>query len=151
MIEREKRSHASCGVAVRQQAKKKQKTQRESRTKIERKSTKNRSEIGEQSTKIDKTSSKNRSGAVLGALNRFGDALGTVPRRPKAAPGPILEHPGRAKSSRESSKSVPWPDPRRTWAALERYPSAFGTSSHVKRARGTILRRFCVVKRKPEA
>ena len=76
------------------------------------------------------------------------DALGTALGRPKIAPRPILGRPGRAKSGQEPSKNVPGTLPRRSRTAPERCPSAFGASSTVERARGTIFRSFCAVARK---
>ena len=46
------------------------------RTRLERKSTKNRSKIDENPPQIDPKSTKNRSWAVLGAQRRFWDAFG---------------------------------------------------------------------------
>ena len=68
--------------------------------------------------------------------------------RQKAAPGPILGRPGRSKSAREASKSLPEPFPRPPWTTPEQCLSAFGAPSAVEHARGTIFHRFCVVARK---
>ena len=76
------------------------------------------------------------------------DALGTALGRPKIAPRPILGRPGRAKSGQEPSKSVPGTVPRRSRTAPECCLSAFGASSTVEGARGTIFRCFCAVARK---
>ena len=73
------------------------------------------------------------------------DALGTALGRLKVAPRPILGRPRRAKSGQEPSKSVPGTVPRHCRTAPERCPSAFGASSSVERARGTIFQRFFVV------
>ena len=97
-------------------------------------------------------STKNRRKIALGQFWGFKavsgtrrDALGTALGRPKVAPRPILGRPGRAKSGQEPSKSVPGTVPRHCRTAPERCPSAFGASSSVERARGTIFRRFFVV------
>ena len=73
--------------------------------------------------------------------------LGTGPGRQKAAPGPILGRPGRAKSAREPSKSLPGPAPRRSQTTSERCPSAFKAPGPVEHARGTIFHRFCTIAR----
>ena len=75
------------------------------------------------------------------------DALGTGPGRQKAAPGPILGRPGRAKIAGEPAKRRPGPVPGRSRTTPERCPSAFGTRGTFECARGTIFRRFCVVAR----
>ena len=129
-------------IVVSDRAKKKQNTQHESCMKVVQNSAKNRSEIDEKSTRIDEKSMKFRFWAVLSAQGRYGEAPGRAQdgsRRPKAAPGPILERPGPTKSGRESSKSVPRLGLRHTQAAPERYPSAFGTPSIVKRPRRTFF------------
>ena len=140
---------ASSGSTTTQELRgRKQRKQRRRRTKIQRKSSKNRS-------KIDEKSTKNRRKIALGQFWAFKavsgtrrDALGTALGRPKVAPRPILGRPGRAKSGQEPSKSVPGTVPRHCRTAPERCPSAFGASSSVERARGTIFRRFFVVAQK---
>ena len=89
-----------------------------------------------------------RFGTLGTVLETRWDALGTSPGRPKLASGLILERPGRAKSGREPSESVPGPVPRGSRTAPQRCPSAFGVSSAVKHDDGTIVGRFCIGARK---
>ena len=120
-----------------------------------RKSSKNRRKIGRKSSKIGRKSTKNRPKFDLGQLWAFKavsgtrrDALRTGSGRPKAALGPILGRPGRAKSGRRRSKSVPGRVPNLSGTAPKRRSNAFGASSAVERACGTIFRRFRLVARK---
>ena len=113
---------------------------------------KNRRKIGRKSSKILAKSTKNSRKIDLGlfwALRAVSethpDALGTACGRPNAAQRPILRHAGRAKSGQETSKSVPGPPRRRSRAAPEQCPSAFGASTTIERECGTIFHRFCVV------
>ena len=92
-----------------------------------------------------------RSWAFKAFLEAHRDALGTDPGRQKKAAGPILEHPGRAKSTWEWAKSLPGPVLGRSRTTPERSPSALGAPSAVERARGTILRCFGRVAQKLEA
>ena len=80
------------------------------RTRLERKLTKNHSNIGEYPPLFDPKLTKNRSWVVMGAQSRFGDASGRARDgfgHPYAAPKSILGRPGRAKSGQEPSQSVP--------------------------------------------
>ena len=86
---------------VSDRAKEQQNTQRKSRMKVERKSTKNRSKIVKTSTKIDEKTMKFRSWAVLGAQGRFGDA------------------PGRTQDGSETPKDRPGADLGPPWACQE--------------------------------
>ena len=105
--------------------------------------------------KNNQKSTKFRSRALSGALGRSGplwgrrrDVLGTALRRQQAALGPILGRPGRAKSAREASKSLPGPVPRRPRTTPEQCLSAVGAPSAVAYACGTIFHLFCVVAHK---
>ena len=76
--------------------KKKQNAQRESRMKVQQKSTNNRAKIDEKSIEIDEKSMKFRSWAVLGAQSGFGDAPGRAqdgPETPKSRPEADLGAP----------------------------------------------------------
>ena len=89
-----------------------------------------------------------RFGTLGTVLETRWDALGTSPGRPKLASGLILERPGRAKSGREPSESVPGPVPRGSRTGPQRCPSVFGVSSAAEHAHGTIVGRFCIGARK---
>ena len=121
---------------------------------LERNSTKNLSKIHENGAKIHKnrcTIDLGRFWALTAVSGTHRDALGTDPGRQKKATGPILEHPGWAKSIWEAAKSLPGPVLGRSRTTSERSPSAFGAPSAVEHARGTILRCFCRVAQKLEA
>ena len=99
------------------------------RTRLERKSTKNRSKIDENPFLIDPKSTKNRSWAVLGAQGRFGDASGrardgfwTPKCRPKAdlgAPQASQERPGavqkRPRAAPKTLQDLPGEPFERQW------------------------------------
>ena len=119
------------------------------RTRLERKSTKNRSKIDENPSQIDPKSMKNRSWAVLGAQSRFGDAFGrardgcwTPKCRLKADPGAPQAHqerPGavqkRSQGAQETLQELLGPLPRRPYAPFG-WPSAVGSVC------GSIFKRF---------
>ena len=93
-------------IVVGDRAKEKQNTQRESRIKVERKPTENRSKIDKKSTQIDEKPMKFQSWAVLGAQGRFGDAPGRTQdgsETPKNRPGADL---GLARASQERPRVV---------------------------------------------
>ena len=98
-----------------------------------------RSKFGRKSTKRRPKSSENRRKF---ALKRFWvlkavsgtprDALGTHPGRLRAAPGSILERPGRAKSNREPSKSASWAVLGRSEESLEGHSVVKACGKHVR-------------------
>ena len=98
-----------------------------------------RSKFGRKSTKRRPKSSENR---PKFALKRFWvlkavsgtprDALGTHPGRLRAAPGSILERPGRAKSNREPSKSASWAVLGRSEESLEGHSVVKACGKHVR-------------------
>ena len=91
------------------------------RTRLERKSMKNPSNIDENPSKIDPKSTKHRSWAVLGAQGRFGDASGhardgswTLKCRPKADLGAARanqERPGAVQNFRWGTPETPQEPP----------------------------------------
>ena len=119
------------------------------RTRLERKSTKNRSRIDENPSQIDPKSTKNRSGAVLGAQSCFGDAPGrardgfwTAKCRPKAD----LREP-RARQERPGAvQKRPQGDPETLQELLGPFPShsqaSFVSPNIVGSAGGSIPKRF---------
>ena len=108
----------------------------ENRTKIDRKSMKNRPK-----------SSKNRFWAGLGAQGRVKDASrrarGGI-RTPKSRSKVDLGTPRARQNVPETSISEPEAAPRRLRTVSVRCPSACGASNTGERARGTIFWRFCV-------
>ncbi len=130
---------------------KKQKIERESRTKIQQNSSKSRSHISDKSTKIDEKFDVLRFWALEADLGTRREVLGTCPGRPKAASEAILGRLGRAKGGRETSKSLPGPIPRHFQTAVEPCLSMFSTKIAVKRACEMIFRCFCFAARKLEA
>ena len=77
------------------------------------------------------------------------DAVATGQGRPRSVPGAILSCPGRAKSVREKSKSVPGPVPGRSRTVLEQCRNQFGASRGVANDRGTIFCPLSVFAQKP--
>ena len=133
-------------------AMKKQKTQHESHTKIERNSTTNRSRIEKKSMQIDLESTKIRSWPVWGAQSRSGDALGCAcdgPRSPKSDPRSGFGAP-RARQERPGIvQKSPWVDPQTLPDCSGAVSQRFGASKGVEHNHGTIFCRFCIVARKP--
>ena len=128
-------------IVVSDRAKKKQNTQRESRMKVERKSTKNRS-------KIDEKPMKFQSWAVLGAQGHFGDAPGCAQdcsqmskSRPKAdlgAPRVSQERPGVVQ---KRPQARPEPQPGRTRGLPEHVRHAEHRQTRSRNDFATVLRR----------
>ena len=113
-------------IAVGERAKKKQKSQRESRTKIERKSTENRSKIGQNRRKIEDNSIldgferselfRERAGTRSG---RDRDAQNSPRGRSWSAPGEPRAARSRPKASLGQSREAPGPPRSGVRARLE--------------------------------
>ena len=97
-------------IAVSERAKKKQKSQRESRTKIERKSTENRSKIGQNRRKIEENS-------ILGGFER------SEPFRERAG-----TRSGRDRDAQNSPQGRSWSAPGEPRAAGSRPKASLGQS-----------------------
>ena len=101
-------------IAVSERAKKKQKSQRESRTKIERKSTENRSKIGQNRRKIEENSILGSFGRMEPFRERAGtrsgcdrDAQNSPQGRSWSAPGEPRAARSRPKASLRQSRGLP--------------------------------------------
>ena len=97
-------------IAVSERAKKKQKSQRESRTKIERKSTENQSKIGQNRRKIQENS-------ILGGFGR------SEPLRERAG-----TRSGRGRDAQNSPQGRSWNAPGEPRAAGSRPKASLGQS-----------------------
>ena len=128
-------------IVVNDQAKKKQNTQRESRMKLERKSTKNRSNIEDEPMKF-------RSWAVLAAQGHFGDAPGRAQdcsqmskSRPKADLGMARASQERLGIVQKRPQARPEPQPGRTGGLPEQVRHAEHRQTRSRNDFATFLRR----------
>ena len=124
-------------------------SRRQNRRNRAQKSSQNQRKVGRSSTETRPKSVTNRRKFDLGqfwalqtVLGTRRVAIGTRPGCPKAASGWILGRSGRAKGSRETSKSVPGPTLRRSQTTREPYQSGFSVKITVERACRTIFLRF---------
>ena len=121
------------------------------RTRLERKSTKNRPKLNENPTQTDRKSTKNRNLSRFERPSRFGDAsrpardgFWTPKCRPKADLGASRasqERPGAVQKPRRAAR-------RRSKTLPMGRPSACGAPSGFERVFGSIFGWFCLVARK---